>query len=219
MNSTLLTYLTRGIVLLVCLPIHECAHAWMADKLGDPTGRLAGRISLNPVRHLSLMGTLMIMLFGFGYAKPVPVGIRNFPPEKRKGYFALTAAAGPISNLIMACLFILGSNLVYFLALRGHYVVNFTQALYTLLVNGSIINISLAVFNMLPVPPLDGSRLFTAALPDRIYYKLMSYERYFMFGLFAVIFVLHRMGISPLSYITGWVYRGLSALLSIPFGI
>ena len=83
-----------------CLPVHESAHAWMADKLGDPTGRLSGRITLNPMAHLSLTGTLMMLVFGFGYAKPVPVNIRNF--KKRKQYFALTAAAGPISNLLLA---------------------------------------------------------------------------------------------------------------------
>ena len=75
-------------IALCCLPIHECAHAWMADRLGDPTGRLKGRITLNPFKHLDLLGSLMILLFGFGYAKPVPVNIYNFPPKKRKLYFA-----------------------------------------------------------------------------------------------------------------------------------
>ena len=108
-------------VTICCLPVHECAHAWMADKLGDPTGRLQGRININPMAHLSVQGTLMLFLFGFGYAKPVSVNIRNF--KKRKLYFALTALAGPVSNLILAIIFIIISNIFYALAVSGTAVV------------------------------------------------------------------------------------------------
>jgi Zn-dependent protease len=95
----------RVFVILCCFPIHECAHAWTADRLGDPTARTRGRISLNPFRHLDFMGTVFILLMGVGYAKPVPVNINNFRHKKRD--FALTSLAGPISNLLMTVLFLM----------------------------------------------------------------------------------------------------------------
>ena len=100
----------RVFVILCCFPIHECAHAWVADRLGDHTGRRQGRITLNPMRHLDLLGTLTIFLFGVGYAKPVPVSLQNFKNPKRD--FALTALAGPVSNLLMAILLLIIGRLV-----------------------------------------------------------------------------------------------------------
>ena len=198
-----------------CLPVHESAHAWMADKLGDPTGRLSGRISLNPMAHLSLAGTLMMLVFGFGYAKPVPVNIRNF--KKRKQHFALTAVAGPISNLLLAVIFCLLANIAYFFLLKNASQNTALLAAYQFFGGVAYVNVALAVFNMIPFPPLDGSRLASAVLPDHIYYKLLSYERYSMYILFGLIFLFNRIGFSPIGFITRLVYGGIDKLIGLPF--
>lgn len=200
-----------------CLPIHESAHAWMASRLGDDTGRLSGRITLNPMAHLSPVGTVMMFLFGFGFAKAVPVNINNFPPKKRKLYFGITAVAGPLSNLLLSLIFALISNGILFSATKNMEFSDLARAAYTFFFYASYINVSLAVFNLLPIPPLDGSRVLTAVLPDRIYYKIMGYERYMMYGLFILIFFFNRIGFSPISLISGFVYGGIDALAELPF--
>ena len=193
----------RIFVILVCFPVHESAHAWTADKLGDHTGRDMGRITLNPFKHLDLFGTITIFLFGVGFAKPVPVNINNF--KNRKAGFALTALAGPVSNLILAVLLLLLGRLG--ISLFGQ--TEFYPYVYQFLYYASFINVSLAIFNLIPIPPLDGSRLVTAFFPDRIYDTLLKYERYSMLVLFIVLMVLSRMGISPVSAISVGVFNAL----------
>ncbi len=159
-NQNALMLLVRVFVLLVCFPVHECAHAWTADKLGDSTGRRKGRITLNPFKHLDYMGTISILLIGIGYAKPVPVNIHNFRHKKRD--FALTALAGPLSNLLMAMVFLV---LLRFVP-NMHLNADNAQLARQLLTYAAYINVSLAVFNLIPIPPLDGSRVVTAFLPE-----------------------------------------------------
>lgn len=181
-------------------PVHEYAHAWMATRLGDNTARLSGRLTLNPMAHLSPMGTIMMFLFGFGYAKPVPVNIRNFKNRKRD--FALTALAGPVSNLLMALIYGFIANLfIYFDTGTSsilHIAILFMQY-------AAMINVYLAVFNLIPIPPLDGSRILTAVLPDHIYYKIMQYERFIMIGLIVLLF--SRVLYIPLDWLSSYVLK------------
>ena len=204
-------------VVVCCTPVHESAHAWMAERLGDSTGRLKGRISLNPLVHMDWIGSLMILLFGFGYAKPVPVNISNFPVKKRKKYFALVALAGPVSNLLMALIASCIASTMFFLVQTGKTTALVVSVAYYFFYYACYINVALAVFNLIPIPPLDGSRLLTALLPDRMYYKLMELERYSMWILFLALFLFNRIGFSPLSYLAGLVNSGIEFLTRLPF--
>ena len=202
-------------VVFCSLPVHEFAHAWTATKLGDDTPGLKGRLTLNPMAHLSLMGSLMIFLVGFGYAKPVPVNIRNFKNRKRD--FALVAAAGPASNLIMAFVFLILSDVAFVFAYHYFIAVPTMKVAADFFFFAANINIYLAVFNLLPIPPLDGSRIATLILPDKYYYRLMQYERYIMIVTMLLLFtgVLSR----PLSSLAGLVLRGLGTVADIPFKV
>ncbi len=178
--------LARLFVMFCVLPIHEYAHALVADKLGDKTARLSGRLTLNPLAHIDPFGALLIIIAGFGYAKPVPVNPRNF--KDAKGGMALTAVAGPVSNLIMSFLFMLCFCAVYRFApvTEG----SFSFALAQFFLYASQINVSLAVFNLIPVPPLDGSRILRLLIPDRVYYeKIARYEQYFVYAILLLVLV------------------------------
>lgn len=181
--------LVRVFVLLVCFPVHEFAHAFAAVKLGDDTPERQGRLSLNPLRHMTIEGTAMLLLFGFGFGKPVQFNPNNFPPEKRKAYTIITALAGPLSNILMALLFLVLFNL-------GYYKLQSGAASYFL--DAAYINVSLAVFNMIPIPPLDGSHLLMAFIPEEAYYKLTRYRNVLIIAIFAASFILPRLGINLL---------------------
>ena len=197
-------------VVFCTLPFHEYAHAFVATKLGDQTARLSGRLSLNPMRHIDPLGALMIVLVGFGYAKPVPVNPRNF--KNPKVGMALTALAGPGANLLMAIVFLLLKNIILLFPTSNPIVL----ALAYFFIFAASINIGLAVFNLLPIPPLDGSRILQLIIPSKYYFKFLQYERYVVI----VVFVLLLTGIlsRPLGYLQTLLYNGLDFLVSLPFG-
>lgn len=200
-----------AIIVFCATPLHEFAHALAADKLGDDTPRLRGRLTINPTAHIDVKGAVLLLLFGFGYAKPVEVRMRKFKKPKRD--MALVALAGPVCNLLQAFAALFIYNALYYVGIKnGNTVLTQTSKFF---LYAAIININLAVFNFLPVPPLDGSRLVTALLPSKYYYKLMQYERYIMIGLFLLLFT----GILsvPLNYISSLLLMLLQKIARIPF--
>lgn len=201
-------FLARLFVVFCTLPVHEYAHAFVADKLGDKTARLSGRLTLNPMAHIDILGAIMILFVGFGYAKPVPVNPRNF--KNPKNGMAFTALAGPFSNILMAIVFMLLSNV---LSLFGSSL--FVQAFYVFFSFAASINIGLAVFNLIPIPPLDGSRVLELLIPDKYYYKFAQYERYIVI----VIFGLIVFGVldAPLAFLQNHLYSALNYVVSLPF--
>ena len=177
-------YIARIIALFTAIPVHESAHAWVSGLLGDPTAKRLGRISLNPAKHFDLGGTICMLLLGFGWAKPVPIDVRYY--SNKKAGMALSSFAGPLSNLLMAFILIIFFKIVsYFIILRS--ATAFLGAVRVILFYMISINILLAVFNMLPVPPLDGSRIFLLFLPERAYFNLMRFERYIMIIVFVLL--------------------------------
>ncbi len=159
----------RLLVLVACLPIHEFAHGYIADKLGDPTPRRDGRLTLNPFAHLDLWGSVCLVLCGFGWAKPVVVNPFNL--RNRKGNMALVALAGPVSNLLMCLLFVGLTKVVTLFTVTA-----VTSILGIVFLTIAQVNLSLAIFNLLPVPPLDGSKILYFFLPNRASYWLQERE-------------------------------------------
>lgn len=182
--------LLRIPVILLALSMHEAAHGYAAYKLGDPTARNFGRLTLNPLKHLDPLGTIMMFVFGFGWARPVPINPRYF--KNSKNGMAISAAAGPAANLLLGFLGLFCANLFWFIVTRTGLIFEADGALYastdsTFVVNlisythlffylFYMLNVSLGVFNLLPVPPLDGSRIFLSFLPAQLYFKVMRYE-------------------------------------------
>ena len=209
----IINLMVRVFVIFCVLPIHEFAHAFVAHKLGDDTARLSGRMTTNPLAHIDPIGALMIILAGFGYAKAVPVNIRNF--KKRKPYMALTALAGPVSNIVMAFIFMFVGLLLQVKV--GVVEGSFVYYIVVFMITAAQINISLAVFNLLPIPPLDGSRIFSLIIPDKYYYAIMQYERYIVYGVLALVFFGILDG--PINLLSDLLFDLIFNIASLPLGI
>ena len=198
---------------LVCITLHELAHGYTAYRLGDTTAKNAGRLTLNPLRHIDWFGLIMMVSFRFGWAKPVPVNMRNFK-NPRLG-MAVTAAAGPLCNLVLGAAFLFVYGLAYSpLTAAGTAL---AEGALRALATAAWLSLSLAVFNLLPISPLDGSKVVFSFLSDGAYARLMRYERYGMVLLLVLVWtgVLGR----PLSAVTGWLYDRLFPLAEWGFAL
>lgn len=207
--GAIMSILARCFVVFCCMPIHEFAHVFVANKLGDSTGKNAGRMTLNPLKHLTPIGTLMIFLFGIGYANPAPVNPNNF--KNAKAGMAITALAGPMSNFIMAAI-----SMFAYCFLYTHPVNTLIDAVALFFYYSAFVNVTLSVFNLLPIPPLDGSKILASVLPNKAYYKYMMYERYVMIALMIMLFtgVLDR----PISFLSNVMMNVISIVPMLIFG-
>ena len=207
-------------MILLSLTVHEYFHGWTANKLGDPTAKMRGRLTLNPIAHLDILGTILMFIVGFGWAKPVPIDPRNFKDPKKDTI--LVAIAGPLSNLAMALAaglalrFMIPKMVSGEISSEGIYSVIVIILILTL-----VYGIALAVFNMIPIPPLDGSRVLYGILPNRYAYAYSRFEPYGVFFLFALFIFgggIFKYLLVPLSYLSvmlsGYNYSTLWGIIS-----
>jgi Zn-dependent protease len=195
-------------VLLIALPLHECAHGYVAYLLGDDTAKNQHRLTLNPLRHLDPIGAICILIFSFGWAKPMPVNPYNF--KNRKLDMAVTAIAGPLTNLVIAFISLL------LLAVGLKFMGSTGPFTYLVIVFVGIfaeINIMLCIFNLIPIPPFDGSRLLAVLLPEN---ALASFERFGAIPALVIVFLLWQFISVPLYSLTGYIFTAFANFLHIP---
>lgn len=199
---------------LISIAVHESAHGYVSYKQGDPTARNLGRITLNPLKHFDIMGFICMVLFRVGWAKPVPVNPRYYKNPRRG--MAITAAAGPVSNIIMAFIGVIGYELVglmliSFREMNTAYYICVT--IYMFFQVFASLNVFLAIFNLIPVPPFDGSRIAYIFMPPKAYFGIMKYERYIMLGMIAILW----LGVldTPLDFLSTSILNGMEWLVEL----
>jgi len=203
--SSLQDALLRAAAVLLCLTVHEVSHGLAALALGDPTAKSQHRLSLNPLRHIDWLGLAMMFVAGFGWAKAVPVNPRYFKNPKRG--MAISALAGPVSNFVLAAAAIAISKVIYLYAPYTTWMdALFGFCLYTV----APLSVGLGLFNLIPIPPLDGSKVAAVLLPDGIYFRLMRYERY---GILLLL-VLSWLGITG-GFVSNAIVGVYSALFNL----
>ena len=215
LQSTLPTLLLSLPAVLISLSVHESAHGYVANKLGDPTAKNLGRITLNPMKHFDLLGFLSMVIFRVGWANPVPINARNFKNPRRD--MAISAAAGPLSNLCLAFIFAILLkilNVAYgFITFTSETAFFVMYLLEIMLLSGVVLNINLMIFNLIPIPPFDGSRILYVFLPTELYFKVMRYERYIMIA-FILLFATGALS-GPLSFLTNLLTNLIFRILRI----
>jgi Zn-dependent protease len=205
-------------VVLLALSLHELAHGYVAYKCGDPTAKHFGRLTLNPLRHLDPVGFGCMLLIGFGWANPVPVNSRYFRKPRRD--MILVALAGPVSNLLLAFAFLLlyrfvGIGWIATLTFSSQFTFNLAWCLLQILYAGIYMNIALAVFNLLPIPPLDGSRVLFVLLPYRTYVKIAAHQRQITTVLLLVLLLGPYVGFEPIAWLTDLILKGMLTLVGM----
>ncbi len=220
--ESLLSLLLSLPILLFSLSCHEVAHGYIAYKMGDPTARNLGRLTLNPLKHLDPMGTILMLLVGYGWAKPVPINTRYFKNPK-KG-MVLTALAGPVTNLLLGLVlsilcapFPILMMTLFIKESTSAFTITITSIIYDTLYYGAYLNIVLAVFNLFPVPPFDGSRIFLSFLPPKWYFGIMKYEQYILI-ITLVLFYLDILTV-PVAFITNFIFAGIQYLVYAIIGL
>lgn len=198
--------IARVIVLMTAIPVHEFAHAWAAEKMGDQTARYSRRLSLNPLDHIDPIGALMILLLGIGFARPVPINSLNFK-DRTKG-IVVTSLAGPVSNVLMALLALVAAKLIRL----AYYAtgIGILAGVFQVMSFMVSINLSLAAFNLIPLPPLDGYHAICPLLPREFYWKIQPYEQQAVWLVLILAWVGALNGI--IGTVVGVFYRLINAL-------
>ncbi|MBQ8904515.1 MAG: site-2 protease family protein [Oscillospiraceae bacterium] len=203
---TIFSYL---VIILIAFPIHESSHALMAKILGDNTAANQGRISLNPLKHLDPLGTIGMLVFGVGWAKPVMVQPHKARKVPMRAAMALTAAAGPVSNVIVSLVVLVIEKILLVTADPTDATILYIAIALEMIIS---INLFLAAFNLLPVPPFDGSRIFLSFLPNKLYFGIMKYEEIIKFAILALM-LSGKLSL-PFQWLADLIYSGLDAITS-----